>query len=123
MKILFTSNKMNINNKQKYAERILISYHGFKKLAGLSDMPFSERGAVLVKLIDKAINRLKGDEREILINQYKGRGKEKKTRKQLCEKLNITIEKYIEVRVQALEHFAILYTDLFNECKEINGEQ
>lgn len=93
----------------KHAERVLKNYRNFLKVANLSDKPFSVHGQMLAEEIERVIEELPGLEKDILVNQYQTRPKERQNRQQFCLDYEISAEDYNQLRNQALASFAREY--------------
>lgn len=93
----------------KKADRILKNYHKFQRLATLSDKPFSMHGQKLVDEIDRVIELMPKQARQIICNQYTAKKPNKMSRKQFCHDQNISIEQYIELRESTLREFSKHY--------------
>lgn len=93
----------------KHAVRVLKNYRGFKQLAESSDKPFSVRGGELAEEIERVTDNLDELARDILVNQYMIRPKDKISRAVFCKRYGLTVEEYDQVRSEALHEFAYAY--------------
>ncbi|NYS33607.1 hypothetical protein HZZ02_07510 [Streptococcus danieliae] len=94
---------------EKHADRVLRSYKGFKRLAELSDEPFSKHGESLVREIERVLDSLPELYGTILVNRYMVIAKDRKSRKEFCRCHGLTVDQYREAREEALEMFARKY--------------
>lgn len=93
----------------KHAVRVLKNYRGFQQLAESSGRPFSVRGGELAEEIERVIDNLDELARDILVNQYMIRPKDRLSRIAFCKRYGMTVEEYDQVRSQALHEFAYGY--------------
>lgn len=95
----------------KRADIVLKNYRNFKKVANMSDEPFSKHGEKLSKQIEHVIDDMLEPYRSILFNWYLETPKQRQSRRQFCNENKMNVEEYKVNRKKALIEFATFYLD------------